>query len=220
MPSAVVVSHDWIANELGHLEPWLDRHGFTVTRIHREQPTAIPAADLLIVLGSPGSVAGATCPAPANDEVAAVRDWVQQGRPFLGICFGAQALARACGGSVATMPRPFAGYVPISVDAGAPAAIGGPWTVWHNDGITAPGDAVLLGELDHAHLAFRIGRAWGLQPHIEVTAPVLERMLDALGVEPVEYGPVVERLRADATNAERAQALLDAFLADVSTAHP
>ena len=213
MPSAVVVSHDWIAHELGHLEPWLDDHGFTVTRIMREQPRSLPAADLLIVLGSPGSVAGAQCPPPAQAEVEAVRDWVAQGRAYLGICFGAQVLARALGGDVERMPVPFAGYTRIDAAPQAPDAVAGPWTVWHNDGIAAPPAAELLGSLDHADLAFRFGRAWGLQPHVEVTGPVLARMLDALGVAPDAAEPVVAALEADASNAARARALFDAVLA-------
>lgn len=214
MPQAVVVSHDWIAHELGHLEPWLEEHDFTVTRIMREAPRAIPAADLLIVLGSPGSVAGARCPPASQAEVEVVRDWVLQGRPYLGVCFGAQALARALGGTVQRMAEPFAGYVAIERAADAPEAVGGPWTVWHNDGISAPSSATLLGSLPHADLAFRSGRAWGLQPHVEVTPPILARMLEALSVPSDEAEPVIARLEADTTNADRARSLLDAFLAE------
>ena len=64
---------------------------------------------------------------------------------------------------------------------------------------------------------FRTQRAWGLQPHVEVTAESLERMAIALGSPPDAYGPIVERLRADEDdNAVRARALLDAFLDDTA----
>jgi len=214
MPSAIVLSHDWIADELGHLGPWLDGHGFTVTRIHREQPRQLPSADLLIVLGSPDSVAGAHCPPAAQGEVEAVRGWIAQDRPYLGICFGAQVLARAAGGAVARLSTPFAGYVPLLRAPSAPDAVGGPWTVWHNDGITAPPTADVLGSLDHADLVFRIGRAWGLQPHVEVTPAILARMLRALGIPTDDSAPVVAALEADPSNAERAWALFDAVLSE------
>ena len=213
MPSAVIVSHDWIAHELGHLEPWLQAHGFSITRISREEPRALPAADLLIVLGSPGSVAGPQCPPAVQAEVDAIRDWVGQGRPYLGICFGAQALAHALGGAVTRMPVPFADYAAMTLDDQAPPALTEPWVTWHNDRISAPQGAVRLGSLDHADLAFRVHRAWGLQPHVEVTGPVLERMLSALAVPEAQAAPVVAALEADATNAMRARALLDAVLA-------
>lgn len=213
MPRALVLSHDWIAHELGHLEPWLDANGFAIERITREEPRAVPAADLLIVLGSPGSVAGAQCPPAAEAEIAMIREWVLQDRPFLGICFGAQALARALGGGVERMPVPYAGYTAMTLVDGAPDALGGPWVTWHNDAIAAPPAASVLGSLDHADLAFRANRAWGLQPHVEVTGPVLGRMLDALGVPPHDAEPVVSRLAADVTNAARARGLLDAVLA-------
>lgn len=216
MPDAVVLAHDWIAHELGHLEPWLDRHGFSVTRIQREQPYQIPDADLLVVLGSPNSVAGPDCPSSSRAEVAVVREWLRSDRPYLGICFGAQVLAAATGGSVSTLARPFSGYVSLERTEVAPKALDGAWMVWHNDGITAPPNATLLGRLDHADLAFRFGRAWGLQPHIEVTSEVLRRMLASLDVDETESAPVIEALEKDDTNAPRAAAMLDAFLDDVN----
>lgn len=217
MPTAVVLSHNWIAHELGHLEPWLDRHDFAVTRIFREDKSALPTADLLVVLGSPFSVAGPNCPPASSAEVAAVREWLKQGRPYLGICFGAQVLATATGGAVAALDQPFSGYVPIDTETGAPASLAGPWVVWHNDGITAPTDSMLLGSLDHADLAFSTGRAWGIQPHIEVTPDVLRRMLRALDTAESESAPIVEALEKDDSNANRAAQLLDAFLANVSS---
>jgi GMP synthase-like glutamine amidotransferase len=93
--------------------------------------------------------------------------------------------------------------------------------VWHNDGITAPEPSAVLGSLDHADLAFRTRRAWGLQPHVEVTASTLERMAVALGSSPATYEPIVERLRLDEpANTARAGALLDAFLDDTAADRP
>ena len=221
MPRALVLSHDWIAHELGHLEPWLDQHGFSVTRAFREEPRALPASDLLIVLGSPGSVADGGCPPASQAEITAVRAWVDAGRPYLGICFGAQVLALATGGSVRRMPAPYEDYAELDVAASAPEPVRGPWVVWHNDGITAPAAASVLGSLDHADLVFRTRRAWGLQPHVEVDAGILERMAIALGSPPAAYAPIVDRLRADEdANAARARALLDAFLDDTAEDRP
>ena len=217
MPTAVVLSHDWIAHELGHLEPWLDATGFSVTRLYRENAPALPDADLLIVLGSPNTTVADVCTPATVGEIDAVRTWVSAGRPYLGICFGAQVLATGFGGRVDRMTTPFSGYVDLETTDDAPSALAGPWTVWHNDGITAPSTSEVMGSLDHADLAIRTRRAWGLQPHIEVTAESLERMVIALGATPQEYGPIVDAVRADAdANTARAQALLDAFWAEVN----
>ena len=217
MPHAVVLSHDSIAHELGQLEPWFDRHGFTVTRVYREQPRPLPAADLLVVMGSPGSAADGACPPATQSEIAAVGDWVASGRPYLGICFGAQVLAAATGGSVRRMATPFNGYVEMDLTPDAPRALDGAWLTWHEDALTAPASGDVLGRRDHADLAFRVGRAWGVQPHVEVTPDSAERMLIALAVPEIQYGIALGVMRSHAEgDAERAAALLDAFLDDTA----
>ena len=216
MPSAVVLSHTSIAHELGHLGPWLEANDFTVTRLSREtHDQQVPRADLLIVLGSPASVATGHSEPPAEAEVELVSRWVGHDRPYLGLCFGAQVLARALGGAVHRMPRAFRSYTTLDVDAQAPRELAGPWTVWHDDAIAAPDGADVLASLDHADLAFRSGRAWGLQPHVEVTSQTLTRLAIGLGSPEQEWRSLVDSLSADErANRVRAHDLLDAFAAD------
>lgn len=213
MPRAVVLSHREVAHELGHLEPWLDGSGFAITRVYREDHPALPEADLLVVLGSPSSVAYGHCEPAAHEEIARIGDWVAADRPYLGICFGAQVLAQALGGAVRRLPQTFRGYLPLDATDQSAA---GPWVVWHNDAITAPPESEVLGRLPHADLVFRVGRAVGAQPHIEVTPESLDRMGIPLGAAPDVRGPLVESLRSDeAGAAQRARTLLDWFLATV-----
>ena len=197
MPRAVVLSHHDIAHELGHLGPWLDRRGFALERIYREEPRSLPDADLLIVMGSPTSVATGHCLEPAEDEIRLVKEWVESGRPYLGLCFGAQVLARALGGEGTRMEHTFRGYVDLSSNKAADAGVTGSWMVWHDDAITAPPGAEVLAALPHADLVFRVGNAWGLQPHIEVSPESLERMAIALGAPVSAYDPLVMALAAD-----------------------
>src|SRR3546814_6864991 len=48
-------------------------------------------------------------------EMAAIRDWVEAGRPFLGICLGHQLLAAALGGTVDRMAAPEVGIMPVEL---------------------------------------------------------------------------------------------------------
>ena len=198
MPRAVVLSHHDIAHELGHLGPWLDRRGFLVERVYRGEAQSIPDADLLIVMGSPTSVATGHCLAPAEDEIRLVKEWVESGRPYLGLCFGAQVLARALGGEVTRMEHTFRGYVDLSSNEAADAGVTGSWVVWHDDAITAPPGAEVLAALPHADLVFKVGNAWGLQPHIEVSPESLARMAIALGAPASAYDPLVTAVASDA----------------------
>ena len=211
MPRAVVLSHHDIAHELGHLGPWLDRRGFALERIYREEPRSLPDADLLIVMGSPTSVATGHCLEPAEDEIRLVKEWVESGRPYLGLCFGAQVLARALGGEVTRMEHTFRGYVDLSSNKAADAGVTGSWMVWHDDAITAPPGAEILAALPHADLVFKVGNAWGLQPHIEVSPESLARMAIALGAPASAYDPLVTAIASDADpSAARVDQFLDA----------
>jgi len=94
---AVVLSHRDVADELGHVGDWLEDGGFAVDRVYREDQPSLPTADLLVVIGSPNSVAEGFCQPAARGEIEAVRQWVTADRPYLGICFGAQVLSCALG---------------------------------------------------------------------------------------------------------------------------
>ena len=215
----LVLSHRSIANELGHLEPWLDEIASTgLVRAYREDgpvPTAASNADLLVILGSPGSVAAGHCSPAAQSEIELVRTWVAADRPYLGICFGAQVLACALGGSVRRLPTTYRDYAEFPLEPQAPDGLAGPWALWHQDAITAPTGALRLARLPHADIAFRQGRSWGLQPHIEVTSASFSRMLDAIEVPMDDAEPILERIRiAEASwdpPAERVARLLREF---------
>ena len=211
MRTAVVLSHTDIAHELGHLEPWLVRNDYRIERIYREHAPALPSADLLIVMGSPTSVASGHCAPAAKDEIDAVADWLRNGRPYLGLCFGAQVLARAGGGEVTRMPSTYRGFHDLALEGVQGPTLDGPWLVWHDDSITAPSDADVIARLPHADLAFRIGDAWGLQPHIEVSPESLQRMAVALGASADVYGPLVSSMTVSGASASgRVDQFLDA----------
>ncbi|MFK8254007.1 glutamine amidotransferase [Ancylobacter terrae] len=129
-------------------------------------------------------------PQSANDDHDYVRaeiDWIgvplAEGKPYLGICLGAQMLARHLGARVERHPEGLVeiGYYPLwPTDAGARlfGAGGGPEELWpdhvyhwHKEGFELPSGADLLAEGEaFPNQAFSFGgRAFGIQFHPEVT---------------------------------------------------
>jgi GMP synthase (glutamine-hydrolysing) len=128
-------------------------------------------------------------PMSANDPDAFVRteiDWIKvplrEEKPFLGICLGAQMLARQLGATVAYHPEGMAevGYYPIRVTPAAKDVVE-TWPAvvyqWHREGFDLPTGAELLAEGDLFKIqAFRYGpAAYGIQFHAEVTHAMMCR---------------------------------------------
>lgn len=122
-------------------------------------------------------------PQSANDNDDVVRreiDWIavalRERKPFLGICLGAQMLARHLGARVYAHPQGHAevGYYPIRPTlAGRALCRDWPDQVyqWHREGFDLPHGAVLLAEGDTFPIqAFSYGgTAYALQFHMDVT---------------------------------------------------
>jgi GMP synthase-like glutamine amidotransferase len=222
---AVVISNPTVGAELGHLGPWLESNGFTVRRLFRDDILAADAADdadLVIVLGSEWTLARdmdspqdppQAAPAIAA-EVALVRRRVEQGKPLLGICFGGQLLSHALGGEVTRQDK---AHIAWETPETTIAELDAPWVLLHNDAFTVPSGSEVLAEADHAPVAFRHGKAWGVQFHPEVDAEILQQMFDDVGTPREVSEPPVDALRARADE-QRADSLrlFDRFWADVT----
>src|SRR5438105_5572910 len=112
-------------------------------------------------------------PQSANDTDDFIRreiDWLavplREKKPFLGICLGAQMLARHLGTSVAPHPQGHVevGYYPIRpTEAGRKVCPDWPDHVyqWHREGFDLPSDGELLAEGDAFSVqAFRFGTGY------------------------------------------------------------
>ena len=213
MKRAVVLSHREVAHELGNIGSWFELRGYEVVNMYREDsPVSLEnvGGDILFVLGSPNSVADGYCLAPAQHEIELVRRWVSSSRPYIGICFGAQVLACALGGSVRRMDQTFRAFTEMTLAPSAPDVVQGNWAVWHEDAITAPIGADVMARLPHADTFFRVGNAWGIQPHIEFTGDIVERLATTFKVDTPDVVAVVDGLRAnEADHARRTHLLLD-----------
>jgi GMP synthase (glutamine-hydrolysing) len=127
-------------------------------------------------------------PMSANDSDDFVRceiDWIAvplfEQRPFLGICLGAQMLARQLGARVSPhgQGRVEVGYYPIRpTPAGQRICPQWPDQVyhWHREGFELPAGTELLAEGDDFPVqAFRCGNSFGFQFHPDVTYAMMRR---------------------------------------------
>ena len=115
-------------------------------------------------------------------EIAAIREAVHRGIPVLGICLGAQLIARALGARVFRNPEKEIGWSPLHWTAAATTdplfhGFSAPETVfqWHGETFDLPPDAEWLAYSEACrNQAFRAGAGvYGLQFHLEVTPAMI-----------------------------------------------
>lgn len=129
-------------------------------------------------------------PMSANDALPYIRqeiDWIGRvlavGLPYLGVCLGAQMLARQLGARVARHPegRVEIGFHPILPTVEGRAHVTSPLQVyqWHSEGFALPSGAVLLarGRVFENQFFRYGGQAYGVQFHPEVTHAIMRRWL-------------------------------------------
>ena len=144
-------------------------------------PPTMEAHAAAVIFGGPNS---------ANDPDDFIKreiDWVgvplRDGKPYLGICLGAQMMARHLGARVDPHPQGHAevGYYPIRpTEAGRQLCAMWPDRVyqWHREGFDLPHGAELLAEGDAFSVqACRFGSGYAIQFHPEVTHAMMYRWL-------------------------------------------
>ena len=187
IPRALVVQNSE-AEGPGHLAPLLSADGYRIDTVRAwegglgdARPAAAAAAaapgggmhDVMVVLGAPD---GANDPLPhLRAEESLIREYVGAGRPVLGVCLGAQLIARAFGGAVRRGGIREAGYYRDLRPAGREghglfAGMGNPFCALHLHGDTfglPPGGVRLASSASYANQALRVGSAVGVQFHLE-----------------------------------------------------
>jgi len=131
-----------------------------------------------------------------RQELAWLRAADAAGVPVLGICFGAQALCAALGGTVEQAPVKEVGWRRVETvdEALVPA---GPWLEFHGDRCLPPPEAAILATNEVGVQAFSIGRHLAVQFHPEVDGEQLSGWLEAGGrAEAAEAGQDPDELLA------------------------
>ncbi len=108
--------------------------------------------------------------------------------PVLGICFGAQALARVLGARVYRLSAPEIGWARVT--ARRPALPEGPWLSWHYDGFDLPAGAAELGANEVSLQAFSLGPHTGVQFHPEATQPIARSWMEITNPSPDAVEPL------------------------------
>jgi GMP synthase-like glutamine amidotransferase len=173
---------------------------FTCLKLWEGEPLPEPKAALgAIVMGGPMNVEEQDRFPHLKAEIEFIRALVALETPVLGVCLGGQLLAAALGARVGYGPEPEIGYAQVTLTpVGAEDTLftGFPMTLpvfqWHAQGFELPKGAVLLAASPgYPHQAFRFGKAWGLQFHLEVTPEMVlewardgERDLQKAGLTP------------------------------------
>jgi GMP synthase (glutamine-hydrolysing) len=174
--------------DLGTLAPILAQRGFEAqyldVGVDALEPAQVEDSDLLVVLGGPIGVYEEDAYPFLARELTAISRRLGALRPTLGICLGAQLMAKALGAKVAPGPAKEIGWGPVELTAAGQKSplrhLEGRHVLhWHGDNLDLPPDCDNLAFTMHCPIqAFRQGRnLLGLQFHVEAEAQRIETWL-------------------------------------------
>ena len=144
--------------------------------------------------------------------------------PVLGVCLGAQLLAKASHAPVGPSAEPEIGWFPVDTDV--PDLIApGPYLQWHWDRFVPPPGSTELARNAVGAQAFVRGSALGEQFHPEATPQMLRRWssgvtgtFEGTSIDPAEV--IAEAQRREPEARARADLLVASFVSGVLTGRP
>ena len=190
MKRIVLVTHSERANP-GKVREALHARGCETEICHVAGGAALPRMngsrlqgyDAAVLFGGPMSACDVDELAFLQAETEWVGDQLAADAPILGICLGAQIMARVLGARVFPHPDGLCevGYQPLQPAKPDCALFPSPFHVyhWHREGFDLPPGAELLARgVIFENQAFSVGaRGFGVQFHPEMTPVTLERWL-------------------------------------------
>jgi GMP synthase-like glutamine amidotransferase len=182
---------------------WAISRGTPVSIVRLYEGEALPelsAFDMLAVMGGPMSVNDEAQYSWLGPELTLLRDAIGAGKAVLGVCLGAQLLAKTLGAKVYPARQKEIGWFPIERTGAQHALFDGipaSFTAlhWHGETFDFPDGAIRLAQTAAVpNQAFAAGsRVLGLQFHMEATPESIKDLLehagDEIGNGPFEQAP-------------------------------
>lgn len=175
---------------LGTLDPLLRSSGFRIRYVNfGRHPDITPTLDGyhgLVVLGGSMNIDQLDQYKHLATEISLIQEAIQRDLPVLGICLGAQLVAKALGADVRNNPEKEIGWYDVHITGeGKSDPLLGHFQdrekifQWHGYTFDIPEGAVRLATSDTCiNQAFRYGqKVYGFQFHLEVEEPLIERWL-------------------------------------------
>ena len=192
--NALIIKHVDIEGP-GLIEYCLRKERIPYRMINLEAGESLPKLDplsLIILLGGPMNVYEEDHYPFLKDEDLFIKEAIQRGKMILGICLGAQLIAKALGAKVFKAPVKEVGWFGVSLTemglqdplfSNLPKTF--PVFQWHEDTFDIPRSAKLIATSSSVpHQAFRYGdNAYGLQFHLEVTEEMIREWMRTYGEE-------------------------------------
>ena len=189
MKKLLVLQH--VAHELlGTLNPLLKRAGFRIRYVnfarHPDAQPSLESYDGLIVLGGPMSVNDSNRLPHLVTELRLIEEAMRRDMPVLGICLGAQLIAKTLGANVYPNAEKEIGWYDVSpTDHASSDPLLAEFErtekifQWHGETFDIPRSTRHLAFSPLcANQAFRYGtKVYGFQFHMEVDEPMIHRWL-------------------------------------------
>jgi GMP synthase (glutamine-hydrolysing) len=208
---AVNVIRHLAFEDLGSFSSVLQAHGYKINYVDAgyDDLSQIDALSdgLLVILGGPISVNDTAMFPFLDEEIRLLKQRIAADKPTLGICLGAQMIARALGARIYPGDEKEIGWYDLSLTAaGEQSALRYldakhcSMLHWHGETFELPVGAALLASSEKfPHQAFSYGKnILALQFHPEVTQRSMEKwFIGHVGEIMQTYGVSVEGLRED-----------------------
>jgi GMP synthase-like glutamine amidotransferase len=211
--------------DLGFVEDWAKSRGHQITGTMLFDGQKLPAVDQfdwLIIMGGPMNIYEEKKYPWLSWEKKFIHEAIVSDKIVLGICLGAQLMAESLGARVLKNEFKEVGWHPVKLTAEGKRSnifkvLPGEFLAfhWHGDAFGIPEGAIRTAEsVGCANQAFQIGKAVGLQFHLESTMDSIEDLIENCidGLAGGKYVQRPEELLADVHMLPEINRLMKLFL--------